>query len=111
MANQVLRNQLFQHFRDAGKVRLVILKFDSVDQSCQLKDFLPGAFVVTTEVFRKFLNKEIPSEYGNSIGHYMDKVFVSLCDAFGLIHDPVYTSVWVSFATNLNVCVTHADKG
>ena len=29
LADQVLRNQLFQHFRDAGKVGFVVFKFDS----------------------------------------------------------------------------------
>lgn len=58
LANQVLWDQLFQHFGDAGKVRFIILEFDSIDQSSQLKDFLSGAFVVTTKVFGKLLDTE-----------------------------------------------------
>jgi len=37
-------------------VGFVILKFDPVDQSAELENLFSGAFVVSTEILRKFLH-------------------------------------------------------
>lgn len=55
ISDLVLRDEILQDLGDVLEVRLVVLKFDPVDQRCQLIDLLSWTFVVASQILWQLL--------------------------------------------------------
>lgn len=55
ISDLVLWDEILQDLGDVLEVRLVIFKFNPVDQCCQLVDLLSWTFVVASQILRQLL--------------------------------------------------------